>query len=91
MKYEKPTIYNTAEQHLRIFNELSVAKAVIENNNELIADLSKKVERLQEQLKEANEVIKDYDGFTAEITPDGKYACNYANSAHLYLEKWGVK
>ena len=54
-------------------------------------ELEKENKRLQEQLKEANEVIKDYDGFTAEITPDGKYACKHANSAHLYLEKWGVK
>lgn len=47
--------------------------------------------RSKEQLKEANEVIKDYDGFAAELTSDGKVVCKYANSAHLYLEKWGVK
>lgn len=56
-----------------------------------IKKIAKEIERLQKQLKEANEVIKDYDGFTAELTPDGKYACKCANSAHLYLEKWGVK
>lgn len=56
-----------------------------------IKKIGKQIERLQEQLNEANAVIKDYDGFAAELTPDGKYACKYPNSAHLYLEKWGVK
>ena len=54
-------------------------------------ELEQNVARLQEQLKEANEVIKDYDGFTSEITPDGKYAFKIDNSARLYLKKWGVK
>lgn len=53
--------------------------------------LRKENKRLQEQLNEANEVIKDYDGFAIAITPDGKYARKYPNSAHSYLEKWGVK
>jgi len=53
--------------------------------------LEEQIERLQEQLNDANVVIKDYDGFATELTPDGKYACKYPNSAHLYLEKWGVK
>ena len=56
-----------------------------------VADLSKKVERLREQLNDANAVIKDYDGFATELTLDGKYAYKYPNSARLYLEKWGVK
>jgi len=92
MKYEKPTIYNTAEQHKRIFNELSVAKAVIENNNELITDLSKKVERLQEQLEDANAVIKGYAD-CYKTYPDGTMFSFEVRKhpAQLYLEKWGVK
>lgn len=64
-----------------------------ENNNLCndIVNLNLTIENKEKQLNEANEVIKDYDGFTVELTPDGKYACNYANSAHSYLEKWGVK
>lgn len=42
------------------------------------SQLVKKVERLQEQVKEANEVIKWY------AQPD-------TGSAKDYLEKWGVK
>jgi len=56
-----------------------------------LADLSKKVERLQEQLKEANEVIKEYDSYTYTLEPGGKFVCREANNAHFYLEKWGVK
>lgn len=84
MKYEKPTIYNTAEQHKRIFDELSVAKAVIENNNELIADLSKKVERLQEQLAEANELLKLY-------FPKKRINSVCVKPINDYKTKWGVK
>lgn len=56
-----------------------------------IADLGKKVERLQEQLNDANEVIKKcadycsvscyYDERDEEIALDSK----------AYLKKWGVK
>lgn len=63
----------------------------LEGANKRNREYREQIERLQEQLNEANEVIKDYDGFTVELTPDGKYACNYANSAHSYLEMWGVK
>lgn len=49
-----------------------------------IADLSKKVERLQEQLKEANEVLKDTAHWATDETENQK-------KAREYLEKWGVK
>ncbi len=90
MKYEKPTIYNTAEQNKRIFDELSVAKAVIENNNKLITDLSKKVERLQEQLADASKTIDYYDKKDFYYTlADGTVMG--AEPAHKYFVKWGIK
>lgn len=46
-----------------------------------IADLGKKVERLQEQLKEANEIISIYRCY--DDTECGK--------ATEYCKKWGVK
>ena len=61
-----------------------VLKKDIDKQNELI-------KRLKEQIKEANEVIKDYDGYEAELSTDGKYIRKVANNAHLYLERWGVK
>ena len=76
------------EKKVHILNE---ANMKLENELGHFDDLSKKVEHLQEQLKEANEVIKDYDGFSVELTTDGKYARNNPNSARLYLTKWGVK
>ena len=56
-----------------------------------LADASKTIERLQEQLNEANEVIKDYDYYEPVLTSDGKYLRYEPNSAKAYLEKWGVK
>ena len=67
---------------------------LIEQVKELKEEIARRgriINELKIQRKEANEVIKDYDGFTAELTPDGKYAFKIANSARLYLEKWGVK
>lgn len=70
MKYENPTIYNTAEQHKQLVDDLSVANAVIQ--------------RLQEQLNEANELIKQINR-----NPDTDE--NSVNCCFFYLEKWGVK
>ena len=49
-----------------------------------IADLSKKVERLEKQLAEANEVLKDTAHWATDETENQK-------KARDYLEKWGVK
>lgn len=70
-------------------NTIVVSPKYIEEKEHQIADLSKKVERLQEQLEEANEVIKGYSKLESlmncalgpiEICPSQKY-----------IEKWGVK
>lgn len=58
---------------------------------EINAELEHKMERLQEQLNEANEVIKDYDYYEPVLTNEGKYLRYEPNSAKAYLEKWGVK
>lgn len=68
-----------------------VLKEDIEKTNRVISKQKQQMERLQEQLKEANEVIKDYDGYEAELSADGKYIHRVENNAHLYLKKWGVK
>ena len=53
-------------------------------------DLVNDYKRLQEQLKEANEVIKLYDSNDFHYqTPDG--VVMGAEPAHKYLLKWGVK
>ena len=72
-------------------NTIIVSPKYIEEKEHQIADLRKKVERLQEQLKEANEVIKDYDYYEPVLTNEGKYLRYEPNSAKAYLEKWGVK
>lgn len=56
----------------------------IEELEHQIADLSKKVERLEKQLAEANEVIKDIPTFF-DCDPYIWELCT------KYLEKWGVK
>lgn len=52
--------------------------------------LEDKVERLQEQLKEANEVIKKYMSVAFEIRSE-KEKPTVLQLAFDYLEKWGVK
>lgn len=66
-----------------------------------IADLSKKIERLQEQLSEANEVIKHYandenwcdyyDDDDEKMTKAIYINCDGSLEASCYLKKWGVK
>ena len=50
------------------------------------------IKRLQEQLNEANEVIKGYADCYKKY-PDGTMFSFEVRKhpAHLYLEKWGVK
>ena len=52
----------------------------------------KEYKKLQEQLKEANEVIKGYAD-CYKTYPDGTMFSFEVRKhpAHLYLEKWGVK
>ena len=68
-----------------------VLKEDIENTNRFISNQKQQIERLREQLNEANEVIKEYDSYTYALEPGGKVVCREANNAHFYLEKWGVK
>ena len=65
------------EKKVHILNE---ANMKLENELGHFADLSKKVERLQEQLKEANEVI-----LLANCVVDAY------DEIDKYLEKWGLK
>jgi len=63
--------------------------------------MESQIERLQEQLNEANEVIKHYaddenwcdyyDDDDEKMTKAIYIDCNGALKASLYLEKWGVK
>lgn len=78
---------------------------VLSPDEEVIHDQNKKIERLQEQLKDANEVIKYYaNSFCGDKQKDGTYLiCTRENDcgrveitynpniAKSYLEKWGVK
>ena len=72
----KPTIYDTEEQHKQLVYDLSVANAMIE--------------RLQEQLNEANDVIKKYRRFEVALKVE-KGVLTGVYPAVDYLKKWGVK
>ena len=55
-----------------------------------VPDTDVEIERLQEQLNEANEVIKRYRRFeTALVVKNGTLVG--VNPAFDYLKKWGVK
>ena len=62
-------------------NTIVVSAKYIEEKEHQIADLSKKVERLQEQLKEANHILKDV--FISDAY--------YKSKQVQYKIKWGVK
>jgi len=63
-------------------NTIMVSSKYIEEKERQIADLSKKVERLQEQLKEANEVIANFRTYDFTVNDE---------NAEEYQVKWGVK
>ena len=71
---------------------LNEANMKLENELGQFADASKTIERLQEQINEANEIITDLSEYppinisTRELSS----ALNRYN-AKKYLEKWGVK
>ena len=73
-------------------NTIVVSSKYIEEKERQIANLSKTIERLQEQINEANEIITDLSEYppinisTRELSS----ALNRYN-AKKYLEKWGVK
>ena len=56
-------------------NTIVVSTKYIEEKERQLADLSKKVERLQEQLKEANEIIANFR--TYDFTRDDEIAEEY--------------
>ena len=66
-------------------NTIVVSPKYIEEKERQIADLSKKVERLKKQLKDANDIIDFYFPKTKKIYP----IC--IKPLKLYREKWGVK
>ena len=67
-------------------NTIIVSPKYIEEKEHQIADLSKTIERLQEQLKEANELLKAYG--TESLWESLSLSCDEANE---YCKKWGVK
>ncbi len=76
-------------------NTIFVSPKYIEEKEHQIADLSKKVERLQEQLTEANEVIESlrtYD-FTVDDENAEYYQVKWNVEAKRFYKnrKWGVK
>ena len=76
------------EKKVHILNE---ANMKLENEFGHFADLSKKVERLQEQVSEANEVIKECKRL---IKRDGVLTSTEGAMNEIlkdYLSKWGVK
>ena len=65
-------------------NTIVVSPKYIEEKEHQIVELSKKVERLQEQLKEANELISLL--FPLSINKE-----RALERTTEYMEKWGVK
>jgi len=70
--------------------------------NTMISGYKKKIERLQEQLNEANEVVKEYADseswndyycqYSGNVVDDILFYCsNGWETARDYLKKWGVK
>ena len=53
-----------------------------------VPDPDGEIERLQEQIKEANKVIKKYSDGTIYLFPTWY---NGSRLAEAYIEKWGVK
>lgn len=72
------------EKKVHILNE---ANMKLENELGHFADLSKKVERLQEQLNEAREVVKFYAETTVgHKQKDGTYRLSVANGTINFLD-----
>ena len=88
---ELKTLCKSLEERYGENSTVTIKQSDFNNMWASIDRYAKENKCLQEQLKEANEVIKDYDGFSVELTTDGKYARNNPNSARLYLTKWGIK
>lgn len=70
-------------------NTIVVSPKYIEEKERQIADLSKKVEYLQEQLKDAETALRFYDRKDFHYEVDG--VVMGAEPAHKYFVKWGVK
>lgn len=114
--YEKPDTYLwLAEENDKLKKRITELKVRLLDSREArdnatkvantyldqFADLSKKVERLQEQLKEANDLLKafyddspcrfDHHGYCQEHgSTDGNYIC-VQGELKEYLERYGVK
>ena len=70
-------------------NTIFVSTKYIEEKEHQLANLSKTIERLQEQLKDAETTLRFYDGKDFHYEVDG--VVMGAEPAHKYFVKWGVK
>lgn len=61
---------------------------ILSPDEEVIHEQNKIIARLQEQLKEANELLKKYSDGSIYLFPTWY---NGSFEANKYLEKWGVK
>ena len=86
-----------SESHCAVYSEVNKwNKDKIKKLEDQFADVSKKVEKLEKQLKEAEDVIRFYantDGLNEEekrMTGE-KYHLVYGLKAYDYIERYGVK
>ena len=88
-KIELPQMYNNQGEEQYLSSDKSDTYLWLAEEN---TKQAKEIKRLQEQLKEANEVIKEYVETTPKVPNDGFHIPNYnLDNAECYLEKWGVK
>lgn len=64
---------------------------ILSPDEEVIHEQNKTIERLQEQLTEANVVVKWYDGLEHILISWELYTGQKKGTAEKYLKKWGVK
>lgn len=69
-----------------IFNQREALRTLEEDK----ATLKKQNKKLQEQLKEANEILRMYSAYCYEVQ-DGKIISEEKSPATIYFEKWNVK
>ena len=65
-------------------NTIVVSTKYIENKEHQIADLSKKVEKLEKRLEDANKILWEVN----DCRESREY---YAELVYSYYEKWGIK
>lgn len=80
--------YEKDKEIERLNKDVSRLEELLSVSETQYASVEQIVERLQEQLKEANEVIKKYSDGSIYLFPTWY---NGSFEANKYLEKWGVK